>query len=139
MDKILIVDDNALIRMLYAEELTEAEYEVITNDKGSGLMELLARENPDLVVLDIELDDCNGLELLQDIRTRYHDLPVILCTAYPWFKDDLRSVAADYYVLKSSDLEELKYRVRMALETAKQFPEGSTLTETQQRPPEYWY
>jgi DNA-binding response OmpR family regulator len=138
MDKVLVVDDNDLIRMLYAEELTEEGYEVITSDKASGLMELLKRENPDLIVLDIKLADGNGLDLLQDIRTRYH-VPVILCTSYPWFKDDLRLLGADYYVLKSSDLQELKSRVRMAFETARQFPAGTTLWETQQRSPEYWY
>jgi CheY-like chemotaxis protein len=118
MDKILVVDDNASIRLLYAEELTDAGYEVITSDGSSGLMALIRRKNPDLIVLDIKLHGSNGLDLLQDIRATYYDLPVVLCSAYPWFKDDLRSVAADYYVLKSPDVEELKYKVQMALKTA---------------------
>jgi DNA-binding response OmpR family regulator len=139
MNKILVLDDNASIRMLYAEELTEAGYEVITSDNASELMELLERESPDAIVLDIKLADRNGLDLLQDVRTRYHDLAVILCTAYPWFKDDLRSLAADYYVLKSSNVEELKQSVQMALRTGRKFPERTTLRETQQRSPDYWY
>lgn len=139
MNKILVLDDNASIRMLYAEELTEAGYEVITSDNASELMELLKRESPDLIVLDIKLADRNGLDLLQDVRTRYHDLAVILCTAYPWFKDDLRSLAADYYVLKSSNVEELKQSVQMALRTCRKFPKRTTLRETQQRSADYWY
>lgn len=139
MNKILLLDDSAAIRLLYAEELTEAGYSVITSGKASELMRLLQRESPDLIVLDIKLTDGNGLDLLQTIRTRYRDLPVISCTAYPWYKDDLRSLAADDYVLKSSDVEELKHSVQMALKTARQFPTGTTLGETQQRPPDYWY
>ena len=139
MNKILVLDDNASIRMLYAEELTEAGYEVITSDNASELMEQLKRESPDLIVLDIKLADRNGLDLLQDVRATYHDLPVILCTAYPWFKDDLRSQAADYYVLKSSNVEELKQSVQRALRIGRKFPGRTTLKKTLQRSSDYWY
>jgi CheY-like chemotaxis protein len=74
MKKILIVDDEEVIRMLYGEELEEEGYEVITN------------------------------------------IPVILCSAYSSFKGDLKSIAADYYVVKSADLSELKQKIKMALE-----------------------
>ena len=120
MDKILIVDDEELIRMLYADELQEEGYGVITCGEGSKLMDLIEMESPDVVVLDIQLGEHNGLDLLQDIRNTYYNLPVILCTAYSPYKYDLKSIAADYYVLKSSDLSELKSRIRMALEGERQ-------------------
>jgi DNA-binding response OmpR family regulator len=118
MAKILIVDDEEHIRFLYSEELTDEGYEVITHDSGAGLLELIEREKPDLVVLDIKMVDYNGLDLLQDIRNKYYDLPVILCTAYDTFKEDMKSIAADFYVIKSFDLTELKNRIKMALETS---------------------
>jgi len=116
MAKILIVDDEEHIRFLYSEELTEAGYEVITADSGSMLLEKIDDERPDLVVLDIKMADYNGLDLLQDIRNKYSELPVILCTAYDTFKEDMKSIAADFYVIKSFDLAELKNRIKTALE-----------------------
>ena len=109
--KILIVDDEAHIRMLYTEELAEEGYEVITAEGGLKLLERIETEKPDLVVLDIKMVDYNGLDLLQDIRNKFYDLPVILCSAYDTFKDDMKSIAADQYVIKSFDLSELKSKI----------------------------
>jgi DNA-binding response OmpR family regulator len=116
MAKILVVDDEEHIRLLYSEELRDAGYEVITAESGYKLLELIEREKPDLVVLDIKMVDYNGLDLLQDIRTKFYDIPVILSTAYDTFKEDTRSMAADFYVVKSFDLTELKKKIAMALE-----------------------
>jgi two-component system, response regulator, stage 0 sporulation protein F len=120
MAKILIVDDEEHIRYLYSEELSEAGYEVITADSGYKLLEKIEKEQPDLVVLDIKMVDYNGLDLLQDIRNKFYDLPVVLCTAYDTFKEDMKSIAADFYVIKSFDLTELKNKIAMALEAGNQ-------------------
>jgi DNA-binding NtrC family response regulator len=116
MAKILIVDDEEHIRFLYSEELSEAGYEVITADSGYKLMERIEDEKPDLIVLDIKMVDYNGLDLLQDIRNKFYNMPVVLCTAYDTFKEDMKSIAADFYVIKSFDLSELKSKIAMALE-----------------------
>ncbi|MFH1035860.1 MAG: response regulator [Pseudomonadota bacterium] len=118
MPKILIVDDEEHIRFLYSEELADEGYEVVTADSGFQLLERIEAEKPDLIILDIKMVDYNGLDLLQDIRNKYYDLPVILCTAYDTFKEDMKSIAADFYVIKSFDLTELKNKIKMALETA---------------------
>jgi two-component system response regulator (stage 0 sporulation protein F) len=116
MAKILVVDDEEHIRMLYSEELTEAGYEVITAADGYKLMERIDEERPDLVILDIKMAEYDGLDLLQEIRGKFYNLPVILCTAYDTFKEDIKSIAADSYVIKSFDLTELKKKIAMALE-----------------------
>ena len=116
MSKILVVDDEAHIRLLYTEELTEEGYEVITAENGHNLLERIETEKPSVVVLDIKMVDYNGLDLLQDIRNKFYDLPIILCSAYDTFKDDMKSIAADHYVVKSFDLSELKSRIKAALE-----------------------
>lgn len=116
MKKILIVDDEEVIRMLYGEELEEEGYEVITAGSGHGLMEMIERNKPDLVILDIKMAEHDGLDLLQEIRKDFYNIPVILCSAYSSFKGDLKSIAADYYVVKSADLSELKQKIKMALE-----------------------
>lgn len=125
MKKILIVDDEEVIRILYAEELEEEGYEVVTTGSGHGLIEIIGREKPELVVLDIKMAEHDGLDLLQDIRKDFYNIPVVLCSAYSSFKGDLKSIAADYYVVKSADLSELKQKIRMALEG--HIPHQSTL------------
>jgi len=116
MAKILLVDDEEHIRVLYQEELKEEGYDVVTAATGHGLLNMIARERPDVVVLDIRLADENGLELLQEIRNTYYDLPVILCSAYESFKKNVKTIAADAYVVKSSDLNPLKKAIRRAVE-----------------------
>jgi len=114
--KILVVDDEKHIRMLYQEELESEGYAVATTDGEEAIESVLAREKPAVVILDIRLGpSCSGLDLLQTIRSRDTKLPVILCTAYDSFQHDLKSIAADFYVVKSVDLSELKDKVRQAL------------------------
>lgn len=124
MNKILIVDDDKFMRMLYDFELSEAGYKVSTIADGSGLMDAIARERPDLVLLDVKLGEYNGLDLLQEIRNKIYNLPVILCSAYPIYKYDSRAIAADYYVVKNANLVELKLKIRMALEGGGNFIAG---------------
>jgi DNA-binding NtrC family response regulator len=88
----------------------------MTRSSGHNLLRRIDSVQPEVVVLDIRLVDYDGLELLQDIRNRHRDLPVILCTAYDTYKYDQKSIAADYYVIKSFDLSELKLAIRKALE-----------------------
>ncbi len=115
--KILVVDDEKHIRMLYQEELESEGYTVAVSDGREPILDVVAREKPLVVVLDIKLGpDLSGLDLLQEIRRGEPALPVILSTAYDSFQHDLKSVVADYYVVKSVDLTELKAKVALAIE-----------------------
>ena len=116
MTKILIVDDEASIRMLYREEFQDEGYEVIEAEDGHKLTERIEQDKPDVIVLDIKMAAYDGLDLLQEIRQQFQDLPVIISSAYGAYKGDYKTLAADYYVVKSSDLSELKQKVRKALE-----------------------
>ena len=58
----------------------------------------------------------DGLELLQHIRNNHLSLPIILCMAYNTYKEDTRTMAADYYVVKSFDLSQLKISIQRAIE-----------------------
>jgi two-component system, response regulator, stage 0 sporulation protein F len=118
MAKILIVDDEEHIRMLYQVELQDEGYEVATAADGHKLLERIENERPNLVILDIKMAGYNGLDLLQEIRKRFYNLPVILCSAYDSFKRDMKSIAADFYVVKSSDLTQLKKTIVRALESS---------------------
>ena len=126
MKRILVADDDESIRMLYAEEFTEEGYEVITCGDGSRIVDIIGQKRPDLIVMDVRLGNYNGLDLLQDIRNNDFNQPIILCTAYPTFKCDLESIAADSFVVKSSDLEDLKVAIRRFAEGRIPSPREST-------------
>jgi len=117
--KILVVDDEYHIRLLYQEELQVEGYDVVTSDGSENILEVLSREKPQVVVLDIKLEgNRSGLDLLQEIRSQDQSIPTILCTAYDSFQHDLKSIAADFYVVKSVDIAELKSKVEQALKKA---------------------
>ncbi len=116
MPKVLIVDDEKHIRLLYAEELEEEGYEVALASDGVDILERIEKEKPDVVILDIKMVSSNGLDVLQEIRNKFYNLPVILCSAYGSYKVDIKSIAADAYVVKSSDLTELKKKISQVLE-----------------------
>jgi DNA-binding NtrC family response regulator len=116
MSTILIMDEDRAIRMLYAEELTEEGYNVITCGDAAMLMELISRKKPDIVLMEALLSKRDGLDLLQDISYAFQGLPVILCTAYPAFREDLRSLAAYGFVIKGSNLKPLKALIEKVIE-----------------------
>lgn len=112
--KILVIDDEKHIRLILESELEDEGYDVITVDYTNKLLETIEKEKPDLITLDIKLGknsngrEIDGLDVLQEIRHKFYNLPIILCTAYDSFKGDLKAFAADYFVLKSFDFTELK-------------------------------
>ncbi len=117
MARIMIVDDEEHIRTLYKLELEDEGYEVVALESGKDLVRLIGEKKPGVVILDIKMIDHNGLDVLQEVRKAFYDLPVILCSAYGSFKGDVKAIAADYYVVKSSNLSELKKRIKNALES----------------------
>jgi DNA-binding response OmpR family regulator len=78
-------------------------------------VEKLQQDDFDLILLDIKLKNESGLDLLQKIVKERHNLPVILCTAFSCYKDDFSAWLADGYVVKSTDLQELKSEVKKVL------------------------
>jgi len=115
VNKILVVDDESSIRLLYNDELTEEGYAVTTAATAREAAEKLLTEEFDLIVLDIKLKNESGLDLLQKIVKERHNLPVILCTAFSCYKDDFSAWLADGYIVKSSDLQELKDEIKKVL------------------------
>ena len=115
MKKILVVDDEENIRLLYQEELEEEGYTVEVAAHGQEALEKVNAFQPHLVTLDIRMPGMDGVETLRKIREVQRDLPVILCSAYGEYKQDLTTWASDAYVIKTSDLTELKGTIRTLL------------------------
>lgn len=115
MAKLLVVDDEANIRLLYAQELSDEGYDVVTAASALEAAEKLEADSFDLAVIDIKLKNESGIELLQRIVRERGTLPVILCTAFSCYKDDFSAWLADGYVVKSSDMQELKDEIARVL------------------------
>src|SRR6185436_17821442 len=115
--KILIVDDEQSIRALLRDVLGQ-EYELAEADSGAALQKCLTQEEPDVVLLDVNLGDANGLELLPQVKRRWPESPVIVLTGAPseheavsWAVDATKRGAFNF-VRKSAefDIEKLSQR-----------------------------
>jgi CheY-like chemotaxis protein len=115
MKKILLVDDEEGIQLLYQEELQDEGYEVISAFTGEEALEKFKSEYPDLVILDIQMPGMNGIEVLRQMKMVAPQLPIILSTAYHEYKQDLSAWASDEYIVKSPDLQKLKEAIRKYL------------------------
>ena len=73
---------------------------------------MVEKESPDVVVLDIRMPGMDGIEAMGNILSRDHKLPIILNTAYNCYRNNFMSWSADAYVVKSSDLTELKEEIK---------------------------
>lgn len=113
--KILVVDDEDNQRKLYVQVFEEEGYTVIEAENGRVALEKVAKERPDLVILDIWMPGMDGIEALGKMLSGDERIPVVLNTAYGFYKDNFMSWAADAYVVKSADFTELKRTVRELL------------------------
>ncbi len=116
MKKILLVDDDDSIRLVYEEEFKEEGYMVICAENGAEALARYQSEKPDLVILDIQMPGMNGIEVLRQMKTIDPSIPIVLSSAYPEFKQDLGAWASDDYVVKSPDLSNLLDVVRSHLD-----------------------
>lgn len=117
MKRILVVDDEKNIRALFRDELEEDGYEVETAGSGQEALDKVAERAPDLIVLDIRMEDMTGLEVLEQVRRDHEQLPVIMCTAVRGLQDDFTvwdSKVSDY-ITKPVDLDVLKEKIKKAL------------------------
>lgn len=116
---VLVVDDEPPIRRFLRTTLTAAAYRVVEAETATLALRLLAREKPDLLILDLGLPDRGGLELIAEIR-KISQVPILVLSA----RHDERSkvealdLGADDYIAKPFGMAELMARLRAALRHA---------------------
>lgn len=116
MKKILIVEDEESLLHLYRMELEEEGYQVATASDGTEALRIMQEKPADLVIMDLALPNGSGLDVITRMLEMNPDLRVIINTAYAHYKDDFHSWSADAYLVKTSDLGELKKTIRDILE-----------------------
>ncbi len=131
MEKILLVDDEPNIRLLYKVLLNEEGYEVSEAGSGKESFDILRREPIDLVVLDIKLRSESGLDVLQNLTKEFPNLPVVLCTAYTSFQDDYISWLAEAYIVKSSDTEEFIKEIKRVINKKRRTGDDTITTKVE--------
>jgi two-component system, NtrC family, response regulator AtoC len=119
-EKILIVDDERLIRQSLEKGLAGEGYLVVSTDKGKAAIALVEEESPDLVLLDLKLPDFDGIEVLKRLREIDRNLMVLIMTAYGSIGTAIAAIRAGAYdyLTKPFDLEAIHLAVRQALEAS---------------------
>jgi len=114
-DKILIVEDEQHQRELYAMELEDEGYDVDQASNGKEGVDKVKNNKYDLVVMDIRMPEMDGIEALGKILSRDKKIPIVIYTAYSNYKSNFMTWTADAYVTKSSNLDELKGKIKEIL------------------------
>lgn len=117
MKKILLIDDDESIQLLYREELMDNGYEVLSALNGEDGLKKFKDDAPDLVILDIQMPGLNGIEVLRQMKMQNAAVPIILSSAYHEYKQDLGAWASDEYIVKSPDIDDLLNAIRKFIGT----------------------
>jgi len=117
METVLIVEDDAALRLAMTKALRAAGYRVVVAATGDEGLAMALGEPPDVVLLDVMLPGKNGYQVLAELRVRDSDLPVVMITAKGEEADKVRGLelGADEYVVKPIGVAELQARVGAAL------------------------
>lgn len=123
MEHVLIVEDDALVRGMLSDYLSQHGYEVAQADSGTAMRAELAKRIPDAVLLDVNLPGEDGLSLARYLRER-HDLAIIMVTAAGDVVDRVvgLEVGADDYIAKPFDPREVRARLKSVLRRVRGAP-----------------
>mgnify|MGYP001024518881 CR=1 FL=1 len=116
--KILVVDDERPVRMMLEAALRAQGYRVQCAASGAGAKELLANEEFDLLLLDLQLGDTDGIEVLRETKSRWPATEVILLTAHGSINSAIAALrhGAFDYLLKPAQVYDIRERVERGLE-----------------------
>jgi len=116
MAKILLVEDEENLGLLYQVELSADGHEVTVAHDGKTAIELVKKSKPDIVIMDINLTErMDGLESMSRILGEDKSVPIIINTGYSQYRDNFMAWAAEEYVVKSSDITPLRKAIARVL------------------------
>jgi DNA-binding NtrC family response regulator len=118
--KILVVDDEKLIRWSLIQKLSLWNYDTVEAETGEDALRIFDSENPDMALLDINLPDIKGTEVLKEIKSRRSETPVVMITAFGSIEDAVLAMRMGAYDFITKPIDDLKIQstIKNALETA---------------------
>jgi len=107
--KILVVDDELLLRDVLYNFLDRLGYNVDVAPDAEKALEIAKVNKPDIALVDIKLPKASGIELTQQLKNMYKDLPIIIMTGYPSLDTAINAMenGANEYIVKPFRLDEL--------------------------------
>lgn len=124
MDKyrILVVDDELLIRDLLYDFFTSQGWDIVVAEGGQKAVDYLKNQLFDIVLTDLKMPDVDGMELTGRIRNLYGDLPVIIMTGYPSLDSAVEALRfkVDDYIIKPFNVNQLFKTVKKVVEMKRQ-------------------
>ena len=130
-EKVLIVDDEKLIRWSVRRQLEEWGYVAIEAESGTGGLAQIRSETPDLILLDVRLPDLSGIEVLREIKQNNLSIPVIMITGDPQL-DDIKTaikLGALDFIKKPLDFDELQITLANAIDRSRLRSERDSLRD----------
>ncbi len=119
MSKVLVVEDNSLNMKLFCDLLSLEKCDIITSSCGKGVIELVKTQMPDLILMDIQLGDIPGIEIIKDLKADPETcaIPIISITAFAMKQDELRITESgcDLYLSKPVSIDNFFQAVRRFL------------------------
>jgi two-component system cell cycle response regulator DivK len=122
MGKVLVVEDNDLNMKLFHDLLTIQGHEIIISTDGINVKEIVIREKPNLILLDIQLNGISGIDIMQSLKgdkqTRH--IPIIAITAFAMKQDEVRitNAGCDLYLTKPVSIDNFYQSVTMFIDNS---------------------
>ncbi|BDU50158.1 response regulator [Haliovirga abyssi] len=112
--KVLVIDDELTIRLVLKELIEDLGYDFLESGRAMQGIEILKNNKVDLILLDIQLPQMNGLEAIQKIREINKEVPVFMITAFHNLKDvvEMLDVEIQEFISKPFDLENLQNKMK---------------------------
>jgi len=120
-ERILILEDEKLLRMTLRKRLEDEGYRVFEAESGQAALDLIAEDEPDLLLLDYRLPDMTGIDVLRQVREMHLDTSAILLTAFSSITSAVEAMklGAHDYLNKPVEFDELLATIAKALETTR--------------------
>ncbi|MCP4523469.1 MAG: response regulator transcription factor, partial [Candidatus Gracilibacteria bacterium] len=125
MQKILIIEDNIGISTSLKLYLENSDFEIILHDEGLQAIDMIKRQSPDIIILDINLPGKNGIDICKELRL-FSEIPVIMLTARSGELDRIEGLetGADDYIAKPFSPRELLARIKTILRRSNNSSQG---------------
>jgi DNA-binding response OmpR family regulator len=112
--RILVIDDEKSIRFLLREVLEDAGYHCLEAESAIKGIDMLDDENPDLIILDIQMPQMNGLEAVKKIRKMNEGIPILMLSAFSHMENVIENMGVNVqgFIPKPFDIDYLINRIK---------------------------